>query len=445
MAGARDARPASACRRGGVMVLCAFAAAAGFGLTVGVRSAAAQFSDTNPAWVGIPPVAKVPTASSSFEYGQSDPNAQMLVRADELQYDNVNNRILAIGNVQIYHKGSTLEADKFIYEQTTKRLRAEGNARLTEADGKIVHGEIIDLTDQFRDGFVDSLQLEAADRTRFAAPRAERKEGRYTVFESGVYTACEPCKDDPRKPPRWQVRATRIIHDDTEKRIYFEDARLEAFGFPLFYWPYLSMPDPTVKRKSGLLIPKFGYSTAFGFYTQTPYFWALATNYDVTLTPTHTSKQGLLMQAEWRHRLINGSYSIKESGIFQADPGTYERRFTPVYAGDRDPGDRLFRGSIDTTGQFSLNNNWVWGWDGALVTDRMVIQAYGLRSYFAVMDPFKPGGLETVTQLYLTGRGERSYFDARGMYFYGLSAADVQSKLPLVLPVVDYRNRLADL
>ena len=49
----------------------------------------------------------------------------------------------------------------------------------------------------------------------------------------------------------------------------------------------------------------------------------------------------------------------------------------------RDPGDRLFRGSIDTTGQFSLNNNWVWGWDGTLVTDKMVLQDYGLRTYFA--------------------------------------------------------------
>ena len=53
----------------------------------------------------------------------------------------------------------------------------------------------------------------------------------------------------------------------------------------------------------------------------------------------------------------------------------------------------------------------------------MVLQDYGLRSYFALMDPFKSGGLETVTQLYLTGRGERSYFDARAMYFYGLSAS----------------------
>ena len=59
------------------------------------------------------------------------------------------------------------------------------------------------------------------------------------------------------------------------------------------------------------------------------------------------------------------------------------------------------------------------------------------------MDPFKSGGLETVTQLYLTGRGERSYFDARAMYFYGLSGSDVQSQLPIIHPVIDYKNRLA--
>jgi LPS-assembly protein len=110
-------------------------------------------------------------------------------------------------------------------------------------------------------------------------------------------------------------------------------------------------------------------------------------------------------------------------------PGYFANKF-----GVGSPGDRDFRGSIDTTGQFSLNNNWVWGWDGTLLTDKMVIQDYGLRTYFAVMDPFKSGGLETVTQLYLTGRGERSYFDARAMYFYGLAFNDVQSSFRSFIP-----------
>jgi LPS-assembly protein len=346
---------------------------------------------------------------------------------------------VAVGNVQIYYKGSTLEADRVVYDETTKRMRAEGNARFTEADGKVVYGQIIDLTDEFRDGFVDSLQLEAADKTRFAAPRAERSQGRYTTFQSGVYTACEPCKDDPSKPPRWQVRATRIIHDSTEKMIYFEDARLEFAGVPLFYWPYLSTPDPTVKRKSGWLEPKPTYASTYGLGYAQGYFWALAPNYDFTLTPMLTSKQGLLLQGEWRHRLVNGSYSVRAAGIFQLDPGAFASR-TP---GGDDPGNRQFRGNIDTTGQFALNNNWVWGWDGSLVTDKYVIQDYGLRTYFQLMDPFKSGGLETVTQIYLTGRGDRSYFDARAMYFYGLSASDVQSQLPIVAPVMDYKNKLA--
>ena len=29
------------------------------------------------------------------------------------------------------------------------------------------------------------------------------------------------------------------------------------------------------------------------------------------------------------------------------------------------------------------------------------------------------------------------------MYFYGLSASDVQGQLPLVHPVIDYKNKLA--
>ena len=71
---------------------------------------------------------------------------------------------------------------------------------------------------------------------------APRTGGNYTVFESGVYTACEPCRDDPRKPPLWQVKAARIIHDQAEKMIYFEDARIEFFGVPLAYVPISPRP-----------------------------------------------------------------------------------------------------------------------------------------------------------------------------------------------------------
>ena len=80
---------------------------------------------------------------------------QMLVQAREINYDYVNHRVAAVGNVQIYYGGSMLEADRVIYDQTTKRLHAEGNVRLTEAGGNITYGNIMDLSDDYRDGFVD--------------------------------------------------------------------------------------------------------------------------------------------------------------------------------------------------------------------------------------------------------------------------------------------------
>ncbi len=142
-------------------------------------------------------------------------NGPMLVQATEIKYDYTNNTVSAVGSVQIYYNGATIEADEVTYDQKNKRLRAQGNVRLTEADGKITYGQVIDLTDDYRDGFVDSLRLETADDTRFAAQRADRSQGNYTVLQNGVYTACEPCKNDPKKPPLWQVQAARIIHDQT--------------------------------------------------------------------------------------------------------------------------------------------------------------------------------------------------------------------------------------
>ena len=256
-------------------------------------------------------------------------DAPMLVQATEIRYDYTNNTVSAVGNVQLYYNGSTVEADEVIYDQKTKRLQARGNVRMTEPDGKITYGQFIDLTQDYRDGFVDSLRVETFDDARFAATRADRVKGNYTVMQNGVYTACEPCKDDPKKPPLWQVEAARIIHDNNEKMIYFEDARVEFFGVPLAYFPFMSYPDPSVTRKSGFLFPTFTYGTAYGFGAEFPYFWALAPDKDLTASVMATSQQGELLQGVWRQRLMDGSYSIKAAGIFQTDPAYFANRDGP--------------------------------------------------------------------------------------------------------------------
>ncbi len=374
---------------------------------------------------------KRPVQSGRGVVGTSQPkqagSEQMLVRANEINYDHTNDRVAAAGNVQIYYNGATLEADRVIYDQKTKRLHAEGNVKLTEANGRVTYGEIINLSDDFRDGFVDSLRLDAPDQTRMAAARADRSGGNITVLQSGVYTACEACADDPRKPPKWQVKAARIIHDQGEQMIYFEDARLEFFGVPLAYMPYFATPDPSAKRKTGFLIPTIGTSSRYGASLTVPYYWALAPNYDFTLTPKITSKQGPLVQGEWRHRLLNGSYTIRASGIFQLDPD--------AFAGT--PGQREWRGDINTTGMFRINDKWVYGWDGTLISDKSYYQDYGFYK-FAGMDLMRSTPDYVMSQAYLQGRGERSFFDLRALYFYGFTSVDDQKQIPIVHPVLNH-------
>jgi LPS-assembly protein len=413
-------------RRGAAVIFALWAIAAGVGFDA--RPAHAQFTfPARPATPARPGVGAVQAATSGTEQ-------QMLVRADEIDYDYTNDHVSAVGNVQIYYAGSTLEADRVIYDQKTKRLHAEGNVRLEDPDGKVTYGQIIDLSDNFRDGFVDSLRLDLPEQTRVASKRAERSSGNFTTFENGVYTACEPCKDNPEKPPEWQVKAARIIHDQGEKMMYFEDARIEFYGVPLAYMPYFSTPDPTVKRKTGVLVPMVSSSSLYGVGISVPYYFALAPDYDATIAPMITSKQGPLLQGEFRQRLLDGSYSIRAAGIFQLDKGAFET------AGDL-PGDRDWRGSLQSTGQFSLSDKWVWGWDATLLSDQTFLSDYRLSQFqpnYSTLSMVLTTPDYALSQLYLAGRGDRSYFDARTMYFYGLTSTDSQGQIPIVLPVIDH-------
>ena len=365
--------------------------------------------------------------------GQGAGKDKLAVEAKELTYDKDRDTVSAVGDVHLYYQGRALEADKVTYNRATKRVFATGNVRLTETDGQVVTGERFELTDDFKSGFIDSLRIETKDKTRFSAARAERIEGETTVFERGTYTACDVCKDDPSRPPLWQVRAKKIIHKESEHTVYYEDATLELYGLPIAYLPFFSAPDATVRRKTGVLAPHYIVSTALGSGVLVPYFINLAPNYDVTLTPGVFSRQGFLGQAEFRHRLVSGSYVIRAAGIFQLDKDA----FLPEPLGARN---KEFRGDIETAGKFYINEKWKYGWDISLLSDKWFLANYKVRS-----DSLSAVGSgtfkESTSTVYLTGQGDRSFFDARGYYFRVLSSYDWQKLQPVVHPVIDYDRR----
>src|SRR4029078_3837356 len=102
------------------------------------------------------------------------------------------------------------------------------------------------------------------------------------------------------------------------------------------------------------------------------------------------------------------------------------------------PGDRQFRGGVETKGQFALSDKCTWGWDGVLLSDYYFMSDYRLAQYRDPLGSFLSLPTEAISQLYLTGVGNRSFFDARTIYY--LSYSGNQNQVPIIYPVVDYNN-----
>ncbi len=331
---------------------------------------------------------------------KASPNARLLLVSDELIYDNDNKKITAEGGVQIDYDGNKLVAKKVVYDQQTGRLMAVGNVEIVERDGNRIYAENIDITDDFRDGFVNALRVETIDNTRFAAESAERTGGNITTFNQGVYTACEPCRDQPEKAPIWQIKSRKIIWNGQKKTVRFEGARFELFGAPIATLPAFEIADPTVKRKTGFLIPGIEYKSELGVGLRVPFYVALAPSYDLLLSTTAYSKQGFLGEAEFRQRLDNGIYTLKMAGIHQFKPNEFG-------AGSVDRAHKN-RGMIASTGQFQINPRWTFGWNVLAQSDKNFARTYGIDGY---ADYYRKN------EVYLTGLSGRNYLDMHAYKF----------------------------
>ncbi|MEO1103115.1 MAG: LPS assembly protein LptD, partial [Pseudomonadota bacterium] len=343
------------------------------------------------ATVAMPAAAQTPFVS---DLTQADPDDRMLLESDELLYNIETGRVTAVGNVFIHYKGYQLFATEVAYDQASNTLIARRGARLEEPGGNIIIAKDITLSDDLREGFLTGLRADTIFRTRLAANSAERVDGNVTIFQEAGYTACYSCRARPDKPPTWAIKARRVIVRENEKTLRFEEPRVELFGVTSPVLPSFTIPDPSVRRKSGFLVPTGVFSNLLGFGVRASYFQTLGPHRDITYGLTPLTRQGLFGDVEYRERTATGAYSIRATGIYQLDPNAF----------DDTGGDRRFRGSISTEGNFYINPRWQYGWESTISTDRRYLNDYKQASSSDLSDP---------TTIYLNGLGERNMFDAR--------------------------------
>jgi LPS-assembly protein len=157
------------------------------------------------------------------------------------------------------------------------------------------------------------LSISSDNDPRFFANTMSLSENTNT-FEKGIFTYCENREDD--KCPPWALQSKKIKHDLAKKTIYYENVILKIYDFPIFFSPRFSHPDPTVKRRSGLLAPSLTNSTTVGTGISTPYFWNISKDKDLTLTPKLYVNENPLFLAEYRQDFIN-SFLMVDGGYTQ--------------------------------------------------------------------------------------------------------------------------------
>ncbi len=348
--------------------------------------------------------------------------------ADALQYDSNSEVVTADGNVQLLRDGNRLRADKVVWNRTSGKVEAIGNVSIVDPEGNIAYGDRIDVTDTLKDGAVDNMLLVLQSGGRLASVKGTRADGIYTLYRA-TYTGCavEDSKGCP-KEPTWQINAIRVIYDPVLQRVTYKNANIELFGLPLIPLPGLSHPVGD-GGSSGLMVPNLRYDRNNGFEIALPYYFKLAPNRDLTVTPHVYTDTLPMLEANYRHLYDRGAYQVTGFITHGSRVATSDSSVgtTPAES------EKDIRGYLDASGKMQLSPEW--SLDGSLrfATDRTFLRRYDISRDDRLRSTL---GAQRI--------GDDSYFSIRGWAVQTLRQGDSQGQTPIALPVIDYRLRLKD-
>jgi LPS-assembly protein len=334
-------------------------------------------------------------------------NAPVTFLADQVAYDKTGDIVTARGHVRAWQNGQTLYADKVVLNRRTNIANAIGHVVLIEPDGQTVYAAAATLSQGMKNAVMTGVSARLALNGKLIANGARRYNDKVDELAKVVYSACDLCKKDPTHAPLWQIHAISATRDLQHKMIEYRDASLEMDGIPVFYLPFMTEPDPSVKRATGLLIPSFGTSSHLGFFIDIPYYIVINQESDITITPIIAAKQGPAIDAKYRRVFNDGELRVDASA--GRDHG--------------DTGDSVF-----SNGSFDLNQNWRAGFD------------YNTASNPRYLDDFSilPNASYLTSDVYLEGFGAGAYARLDAETFQGLVASVNQSELPIVSPFAQY-------
>jgi LPS-assembly protein len=274
--------------------------------------------------------------------------------ADSVRLDG-RDRLIAEGHVEVLHGSTRLRAERIEFHRPSNRLIIDGPITMTDGGDTVVLAGSGELDRNLENGLLRGARMIMDQRVQLAATQLDRSGGRYTQLYKVAATSCRVCNDNT--PPVWQIRAKRTIHDQEERQLYFENAQLRVMDVPILWLPRLRLPDPSVTRATGFLIPSLKQSSDLGVGLKIPYFIRMGDHRDLTLSPFFSSQTSTL---EWRYRQAFRRGTIEFSGALSDDT--------------LQPGE--LRGFVFGHGLFDLKNDYQLSFELEAVTDRAYLLDY---------------------------------------------------------------------
>jgi len=214
------------------------------------------------------------------------------VLSSDVTFDNKKQLIHSNYKTQIKDKdGNKILVDMFNYSISKSIFFSKGNINffdlnnnnynfseiyIDESKNKIIGSDVKAFLKQ------DDLKQDPRNAPRFFANTMNLSKN-ISNFNKGIFTTCKNRKNN--KCPPWVLQSKKIKHDLAKKTIYYDNVVLKIYDFPVFFAPKFSHPDPTVKRRSGLLVPSFRNSSTLGSGVSIPYFWNMSKDKDLTFKP----------------------------------------------------------------------------------------------------------------------------------------------------------------
>ena len=340
---------------------------------------------------------------------QDTPDLPALLVADDV-YITGDDKLVAEGNVEAVYEGQRLQASSIIYDRSTETLEIKGPITLDDGQDTLVLANSGQLDRDMRNGILRGARVVLDDQLQMAAHELNRVEGRYTQLYKATVTSCRICHEGNK--PLWQIRARRVIHDQKERQLYFHDAQLRVLDVPVFYLPRLRLPDPTLERATGFLIPSLHNSTDLGFGVKVPYFIRLGDHRDLTLTPFIATKSTTL-GFRYRQAFRNGDIEI--NGAVSND----------------DAGDKSIRAYLFVDGAFDLPRDFRLAFDLETVNDDTYLEDYSISAKNRLS-----------SEISIERARHNEFIRGAITHFKTLRINENNSTLPTIVGNVEYERRI---